>query len=360
MFDEASARSGAPFPDHPKLRQLLRVDLHGRRFFLYGFQTRDVVCLRVAVRRVEGAGPQAACVSRADLRRSGDLVLPVKANMSVGHVGPIARTPSAPPTVPEYRLTFGLAAAEVERVRVDAADGVSAASVRNGAFLHVLQPGRFANWVRFVTATTADGRSETVPISVQNSHAPTLRTGLTPHGPASVERHVGGGKIGWFERREPRGLPARDQLRNGCCRGFARLIYPDRNDFLAIAVGDRSLLPPGGPHTVPSGGDVICHGLVSHGSSGSGCTTLGRLFALGPLVLGWGFSGAGQQIWIVDGLASDDVDRIEVYLGDGHHWPAPLQDNATVFRVSRAKFPIRVVAYDKNGRVIGIRTINSG
>jgi hypothetical protein len=74
-------------------------------------------------------------------------------------------------------------------------------------------------------------------------------------------------------------------------------------------------------------------------------------------VLSSGFSGGGQQIWLVSGLASDDVARIEVFVGDGRHWPAPLRDNATAFRVQRAKFPVRVVAYDRGGRVIAVRTI---
>jgi hypothetical protein len=63
---------------------------------------------------------------------------------------------------------------------------------------------------------------------------------------------------------------------------------------------------------------------------------------------------------IVSGRASDDVARIEVFLGDGRHWTAPLRDNATGFRVQRAKFPVRVVAYDRAGRVIDVRTISGG
>jgi aryl-alcohol dehydrogenase-like predicted oxidoreductase len=57
-------------------------------------------------------------------------------------------------------------------------------------------------------------------------------------------------------------------------------------------------------------------------------------------------------------LSADEVARIEVFEGDGSHWPAPLRDNATAFRVQRARFPVRIVAYDAAGRVIGMRTVH--
>jgi hypothetical protein len=364
MFDEANERSGGRFPGEPRLHQLLRLDLDGRRFFLYGFETRQVVCLRVAVRALEGAGPQAACVSRADLRRSGDLVLPVKANLSVGHIGPVPREADDPPTVPKYLLTFGIAAAEVSRVAVEADTGTTPAVVGNGAFLHVLQPGRRSVWARAISATTHGGRTSIVPISVQASGQRPLATGLKPQGPATVEREVHGGTIGWFVRREPRGIPARRAgvgRPHDCCRGFARAIYPDPNDFLAMVIGDETLMPRR-PHPpfFPRGKDVICFGALTRGGFGAGCQRLQDLFREQPLALSWGFSGGGQQIWLVQGLAADDVARIEVFLGDGGHWRAPLRHNATVFRIQRAKFPARIVAYDGADRVIAVRTIRGG
>ena len=351
-----------PFAGDPRLRELLQVELGGRTFFLYGFETKQVVCLRAAVRSLEGVGPQAACVSRADLRRSRDLVLPVKANMSVGHVGPLPRAADDPPTVPRYLLTFGIAAGEVRRISVETDRGSTPAVVRNGAFLHVAVPGRRGVWARSVQATTGAGRSQVVPISVQAGGQPALRTGLRARGPATVERTLTRGTIGWFARREPRGVSGRAAgLRDGCCTGFVRVVYPDPNDFLGLAIGDRTLLrrSPAFPgRGIPE--DAICSGLVSRGGFGGGCRDARSLFQRGPLELSWGFSGAGQQLWIVSGLASDDVARIEVFLGNGERWQAPLRDNATAFRVQRAKFPARVVAYDAAGRVIDVTTIRGG
>lgn len=351
-----------PFAGDPRLRELLKVDLDGRQFFLYGFETRQVVCLRVAVRALEGVGPQAACVSRADLRRSADLVLPVKANLSVGHIGPLPRTADDPLTVPKYLLTFGVAAGEVRRVAVETDRGATPAVVGNGAFLHVVAPGRRGVWARSVRATTSTGRAQIVPISVNASGQPSLRTGLRARGPATVERKVTGGTISWFARREARGVAARAaSLRQNCCTGFARIVYPDPDDFLGVAIGDKTLPssdapPPFGP--IPA--DAICVGLVSGSGFGVGCQDPDTLFQRGPLALSWGFSGAGQQSWIVSGIASDDVARIEVFLGNGEHWRAPLRDNATAFRVQRAKFPARIVGYDAAGRVIDVKTIRGG
>jgi hypothetical protein len=133
-------KTTSPFPGNPRLRELLHVTLDGRRFVLYGFETGQVVCLRVAVQTLAGAGPQAACVSRADLRRSHDLVLPVKANLTFGHLGRL------PPTLPKYVLTFGVAAHDVVSVGVQTDRGTSRAAVRNGAFLHVFRPLRRGVW----------------------------------------------------------------------------------------------------------------------------------------------------------------------------------------------------------------------
>jgi hypothetical protein len=352
--------TATPFPGSPRLHEILHVTLDRRRFVLYGFETRQVVCLRVAAQALADAGPQAACVSRADLRRSGDLVLPVKANLSVGHLGRLPRSVKDRPTLPRYVLTFGVAAHDVVRVDVRTDRGTSRAALRNGAFLHVFRPGRRGVWAHAVIARTAARRAEVVPLSVQVSGQPSLRTGLRPRGPGRVDRVVTGGRIGWFVHREPRGVsPAQAHVElPGCCRGYARVIQPDPDDFLRMLISDRSLspIPREVPHQKP-GGHRICFGALTRGGLGSSCTTLENLFRERPLALSWGFSGAGQRLWLVQGLASDDVRRIEVFLGSGEHWRAPLRDNVTVFRVQRAKFPARVVAYDAGGQVIAVQTI---
>jgi hypothetical protein len=285
----------------------------------------------------------------------------VKANLTVGHVGRLPRSPTDPPTVPRYLLTFGIAAAEVDRVTVQADGGTTAATVRNGAFLHVLEPERRGVWARTVTATMADGRTDVVPISVQVSGQPPPATKLRLRGPAAVDRPVRNGTIGWFDRREPRGISADEAGLGGagrpCCAGFVRVIYPDPGDFLGVTVGDKTLWSgPRSPRFPGVGDDAICFGLITRGGSSAGCAPR-PLFKERPLHLSWGFAGGGQQIWIVSGLVSDDVARLRVFLGDGGQWDAPLRDNATAFRIQRAKFPVRLVAYDEADRIIGNQVI---
>jgi len=352
----------ARFPGKPRLRELLQVTLDGQRFVLYGFTTREVVCLRLAVPAL-GTGPETACVPRAELRRTHDLVLPVKGNLTVWPVGRRRRSGHERPPIPRYVVTFGLAARQVTSVSVVTDRGASRAVLRSGAFLHVFRAGGGNVSARTVIAGTVSRRTGVVQLSVASSREQP-HTGLRPHGPSRVTRTVSGGTIGWFVRRELRGLsPTQAHFSlPGCCHGYTRLIQPDPDDFLRMLISDHDPSPHPHPTHVPipspkPGEHRICLGAVTHGGVGWSCTTLENLFGEGPLALSWGFSGAGQQLWLVEGLASDDVARIEVFLGTGEHWRVPLRDNVTLFRVQRSKFPLRVVAYDVRGRVISVRTI---
>lgn len=146
-----------------------------------------------------------------------------------------------------------------------------------------------------------------------------------------------------------------------CCPSFVRVLEPDPQDFLRILISDRNVITT--PFKVPEparGEHQICFGVVTYGSASTNCRTIEQLFRDRPWDLSWGFSGAGQQNWLVQGLVSDDVARILVFLGSGTRWAAPLRDNATIFRIPRAKFPVRLVAYDREGRVIAVQTISGG
>jgi hypothetical protein len=64
--------------------------------------------------------------------------------------------------------------------------------------------------------------------------------------------------------------------------------------------------------------------------------------------------GAGDQFATFDGLASDDVARLEIFTATGNQIAVPLRDNAYLVEVSLARLPAKMVAYDAEGRVIGI------
>jgi hypothetical protein len=57
------------------------------------------------------------------------------------------------------------------------------------------------------------------------------------------------------------------------------------------------------------------------------------------------------------GLASDDVAKLSLYLATGRRVSVPLHDNGYITSAVKADYPLRLVAYDNEGRVIGITTV---
>lgn len=346
-FDVVGARAWAAFPEKPELRELLRVGVGEASYALYGFRSGNAVCLRLSVRGLRRAGPVMACVARSELERSHELVIPVKANVGLGSVG-------NPPQAAQALVSFGFVDAGVRRVELGAGpDASSRARVANGAFLHVLDGPSRGESMRNGVAVGRDGRLERFRLAVMHSEEHSGAAPLPPRGPARVERTVTGGTVGWFEQRKPRGEPLspelRDQLSNGPrirIGSFARVIQPDPADFLRLVVAERA----GNP-------EDICTFLLTRGGIGGGCIPITRAFARGPVLPSWGFSGAGQQFWIFQGVTTDVVARVEVFLATGERWPLPFRDNVVLGRIPAVKMPARVVAYDKPGRVVGVWTI---
>ena len=58
-------------------------------------------------------------------------------------------------------------------------------------------------------------------------------------------------------------------------------------------------------------------------------------------------AAGGQQYVQFDGLASDDVARMELFYARGERVRVPLVDNVFLVKAARSKFPARLVAYDK-------------
>lgn len=346
-FEEAGERSWAAFPKKPELRELLRVRAGAASYVLYGFRSGNAICLRLSVRGLRRAGPVLACAARAELERSRDPVVPVKANVSLGWVGD-------PPVAAQALVSFGFVAAGIRAVELGPAPGATTpATVANGAFLHVVDQPSGGGSMRIGIAAGPGGRTERFPLAVMRSGEESGATALPPQGPAKVERVVTGGTVGWFARREPRGqsLPADlrrqlSQFRRIRIGRFARVIQPDPADFLRLVVAERAGRP-----------NEICMYLLTRGGIGGGCNPIGQAFARGPLLASWGFSGAGQQFWTFQAVATDLVARVEVFLATGERRPLPFRDNVVLGRIPPVKMPARVVAYDADGRVIGVWTI---
>ena len=132
-----------------------------------------------------------------------------------------------------------------------------------------------------------------------------------------------------------------------------RLLQPDPNDFIRIVIAGVS--PTGGMSDPQAG---ICFGVIQGTGVGSTCRRLSQAFVRGPLWLTIGGSGMSQYS-VLSGIASDDVARIAAYLGNGDVVPVALRDNTFVARIGRASFPLRVVAFDGDGRVVEVQDFAS-
>jgi hypothetical protein len=104
-----------------------------------------------------------------------------------------------------------------------------------------------------------------------------------------------------------------------------------------------------------AGGPVagLCTALVGPSGGGTGCAPYPDLFKTSPVSVGMMGGGSGEFV-LVDGVASDDVDHLRALLSDGQLSPVPLVDNAFLVSLSRSNLPARIVAYDRNDKVIGV------
>ena len=236
--------------------------------------------------------------------------------------------------------------------------------VENNAFLAISVDPPLGLRTKQLTAIDEQGQRalSTLAEAPFGNYGPQATPGIAP-GPRAVERRVEGGTIGWLVRGEPRGLSLEEAgidtsffLRMGTIR-FARALTPDpaRNWRVALAIVD---VPPGRmPAWSPLRGEVLCDIGLGGNLGGGGCSPLADWLARGPFNYGTGGSG-GEQYVFVSGVASDDVERMELYLATGERVPVALRDNVFVAEVARTKFPARLVAYDREGRIIATENMS--
>jgi hypothetical protein len=103
----------------------------------------------------------------------------------------------------------------------------------------------------------------------------------------------------------------------------------------------------------------ICTSLVAGGIVSEGCSPKRGFFDRAPLTVAETVLGGGDQYATIDGLASDDVARLELFLATGERIAVPLRDNAFLVQAGLAKHPARLVAYDRRGRVVAVQTYQS-
>ena len=357
-FQKENVRSWSSFPAGTKLRRLIESKTGDTTFTLFGFRSGDTLCLRL-VASGEAANTTTDCAPIADLQQSPKPALVIAADEPFGQA-------NLPPsdegyTPPLASATFGIVSDGVSQIVVHDDDATRNALIGANAFLAISDHPRPGERVREVEAVAGDSTKVTLPFT----SAPFGTTDLAPPptvaatGPTQVERKVDGGRIGWVERHEERGEPLPEQIASSLgSRGpllFGRVVQPDPQSSGRIVIAELSRL--NGPSgTTEAAGHALCVGSLQTQSFAVGCSLVAQLFAQSPMTFGMGGSGS-SQFTRIDGLASDDVARMRIFLASGQTRDVPLSDNAYQIDVNRASFPIRVVAYDSDGRIIHIQTV---
>jgi len=356
-FDQANARSWLRFPQGTELRHLTTVKTEDATVDLLGFRSgSSTLCLRV---RVTGsaAGSTMSCAPLAELRRAGGPARVVIVDQGFGTGDKVAWYGVDRFNSSKLQITAGITTDAVRSVVLEDDAGRHEIPATASAFLYVATNPDVGQRVSRVWART-DGRLVAVPFA----SAPFGLGGIGASKPAppapTIERRVSGGRIGWVDSREDRGesldvLPPRAR---GSILGrpnretnilFGRVLTPDPDRPIRIVM-TLNANRPGGP---PAG---LCVMTVTRSlGGGGGCMAYPGTFDDAPMSAG--VMGGGSSAFVtLSGAASDDVARIEALLADGQRAEVALRDNAYLVDLPRANLPARLIAYDAEGRVIGV------
>jgi hypothetical protein len=370
-FERADARTWAAFAPGTKLRRLLTTSSSGTRFELFGFRSGDDLCVKL-VATGASTGNATRCAPEHALQTAVQPAVVVAVDEPIG--GTIGPTGADGYKADAYLATFGIASDGVKQVTTDGDGGPAEAELGGNAFLYVADHPKIGARVRSISAVAGNGKRvaldfEASPFGIFDLAAPPKGTF---HGPTRVQRRLVGGTIGWLQRSEQRGSDVPASLRNRLAPMIQQLTHlshtvtgaswprqavrpiterelqPDPNDFSRIIL--VGLSPNNSMRNSNAG---ICVYNSGGNSIGGGCEALNRLFTNGPLNLAISGGGPGQYS-LVTGTASDDVARITAYLGTGDVIPVALRDNVFLARIARADYPLRIVAYDRSGKVVSI------
>jgi hypothetical protein len=351
-FEEQNARSYAAFPGSPQLRRLTKTEVDGVSYDLLGFRSDGSLCIRlVASGRVSAS--TTACAPVADLKNDDAPVRVLVADWPVGKGEKTATIGFDTYRAPRARITAGIAADGVDSVELVDDHGGHRVGVIAEAFLYIAERPDVDQRVTHVRAQLAGGGTVGVPFTPAPWGFSGGFAGSSdePGGPTWVERRVDGGAIGWLDRREERGEPLPPNVDLVGKPEFGRVVAPDPGSSKRIAITISTL--DRGPIARTRS---VCYTVITRGGSGGGCAGApGRLFKDVPFTFGYTVMGAGDQYATFEGIASDDVARLEIYTATGNRIYVALRDNAFLAEVALARLPAKMVAYDRQGRVIGIR-----
>lgn len=343
------------FPRGAKLRRLITLSREGIEYRLYGYRAGDVFCLRLTT--LPALLTQTSCAPESDLISKREPVLPLYVDAPV-----VAQKKTDGWSVPVKKssVTFGIVSDGVTSVRGRTRAGALFGVVASDSFL-IINPGtKTGHRVRSISARDAAGDMIAIPLAgppksiVFDNGA----LGKPPAGAAfrMAKRQINGVKIGWLARHEKRGTAV---PRN----------FPDMESGTTF---QRLLAPEPGPLRVMVSlhrNDDICMSIMSPTSGaadGGGCLNETMLNSGG-----WGDVSTAHFLWRESvmltegdqyvtnaGLVDDHVSRMLLLFVSGKRVPVPVKDNAFSYMVPRTEYPVLLLAYDSEGRIIGTERDN--
>jgi hypothetical protein len=373
-FAARNHASYAAFPAGTRLRLLERVSAGGTSFDLLGFRSRSSLCLRLVRADQGGAVGVNQCVTLRELRFSQAPALVVSEAAF-----PLRERSQAEGVV-------GFADDSVRTIELRRLHGpTQSIAVRNNVFAGLRSASSAADDpIVQVHAVTADGRRIRVPfvaITTLPPHVPSYLGGADTSrlpGPTRAAASLPSRRIGWLERREPRGEPYAPPAVFESALGkvaFSRTIEPDPDSPFRVGI-----IFTRGPQHPLSGAlfrgtrvfmAVRAHRLtlcvtavtplIRRGGEGGTCGQQrwnGSFFPPDQPVSVWAAPPEGPateatpQITRLYGLAADGVKSIDLYLASGRVIPAALRDNVYTVEAPTSQFPAKLVAYDAKHRPV--------
>jgi hypothetical protein len=357
---ENATRSWRGFPRSTQLRRLVTADVNGVHYELDGFRGAGSLCLRL-VASGSASATRLDCAPLAALRASKAPALVLATDSSIGTSGTVSNGPLTFAR-PVSAVTFGVLADGVQRIEIThRRTSPTKLFVSGDAFLAVsprLSPFNVTTKI-VASAGTAHAPVPFAPGGTPFS-PPTPLALPKPTGPTSIQRRVASGAIRWFARREPRGTVVPPNVHHIVGTSphviFARMITPDPGQPERIVV---SISPAGQRYF---GGRLrnnhqMCAELVGGRYQGGGCWPAGRLFSTAPFTFGM-FVQRGGQVMTIAGLVDDDVAKLELFPAIGVPRTLTTHDNGYFAAATLADFPVRLVAYDRGGLIIGSKILN--
>lgn len=355
-FEAENSRSWAAFPAGTELRRLLQTDASGTTFTLFGFRSGDALCLRL-VATGSVAGTSSSCAPLNLLQTSNAPAFVIATDASFGATAQPAGQTGYVPAV--ATATFGIVSDGVTGVSLIAGDGSHDALVGSNAFLYIDDHPKLGERVRSATATAADGATTPLPLARAPFGTNSSSTGAqrSAQGPSGIERKTGDGTIAWINQQQHRGDALSPEMLDKIGHiltdvSFARELQPDpASPVHVVFMVGPGLRGQAGQQ------QQICVFLVSAQTAAGGCSQLTEVFSRQPFSAGVSTAQGGDQYAYLSGAASDEVASIKIFLANGVVEDVPLADNAYAVPVERTLFPVRVIAYDANGEIVGNQVV---